>query len=285
MVITGGEPLIHSRRGELLTALAEARFRTVPMRLVLRTNLAMSLDSDALRHIAASVDEVVVSVDGDEPTHDRRRGKGAYTKVLSNLESYAQVARSIADAAELSLAAALCPADAQGEPGECIHQLARRLGIRKTRVRPLLPLGRARDRDDAPTSEAIGADADPVTLIENGFHPVASCGLGQNLSVEPSGESFPCHACRQSDQYLGNAIESGLGGILESGGFRDLSRHTVDTNRKCRSCEVRYLCGGACRAWGAQATQFDLDAPPSECASLKERAQRLLVAAQEYLRL
>ena len=45
-----------------------------------------------------------------------------------------------------------------------------------------------------PVSEAPGAHADLLELIEEGFCPVASCGLGQNLYVEPSGKSFPCYA-------------------------------------------------------------------------------------------
>jgi len=85
-------------------------------------------------------------------------------------------------------------AEIQGEPGQSVRELARRLGVRRTRFRPLLPLGRAKDWPEPPTSEALGAHADPMDLIENRFRPVSSCGLGQNLYVEPSGESFACYA-------------------------------------------------------------------------------------------
>ena len=157
------------------------------------------------------------------------------------------------------------------------------LGIRRVRFRPLLPLGRAADWSEPPTSEALGAHLDPLELIEGGFQPVASCGLGQNLYVEPSGDSFPCYAYHQPHAYLGNVIELGLNQVLQSTGFRDLSAHNVDTNPKCHICEVRYLCGGACRAWGGEVTQGNLDRCPPDCEGLQRRGRRLLAAALQYL--
>ena len=55
--------------------------------------------------------------------------------------------------------------------------------------------------------------------------------------------------------------EGGLAAVLDAASFRDLACHTVDTNGACRSCALRYLCGGACRAWSRGASEFDLDAP------------------------
>ncbi len=39
------------------------------------------------------------------------------------------------------------------------------------------------------------------------------------------------------------------------------------------------------RAWGGEAAQHDLDAPPKECAGLKNRAFALLYAARAFLEL
>jgi len=283
VVLTGGEPLVHPDRHALLAALRDLRAGRPSTDLVLRTNLAVALSEDDLRSVAEAVDQVVVSVDGDEALHDARRGPGAYAAVVANLERYAQVASETARAGELSLAGVLRSADIRGEPGDAVRALAARLGVRRTRFRPLLPLGRAADWDEPPTSEALGSYADPMNLIEGGFHPVSHCGLGQNLYVEPSGESFPCYAFHGPYSYLGNVIQGGLAAVLASEPFRDLARHSVDTNPTCRVCEVRYLCGGACRAWGGEATQCDLDAPPPECAGLRGRAESLLAAARGYL--
>jgi uncharacterized protein len=253
------------------------------MNLVLRTNLALPLSSEELEQVARAFDQVVVSVDGDEAAHDARRGAGSYAAALRNLESYAAIAKAAPRSGELSLAAVLRATDAAGEAGEAVHELARRLGVRRTRFRPLLPLGRAREWDEPPTSEALGAHLDPREMIEAGFQPVASCGLGQNLYVEPSGQSFPCYAYHRPHSLLGNVLERGLGAVLATAAFKDLGARCVDTNAKCRDCELRYLCGGACRAWGGEAAQFDLDAPPPECAGLKIRAERLRQAAMRCL--
>ena len=283
VIITGGEPLVHHQRDELLRELQRLRPWAAPMNLVLRTNLAMPLARKALRQIATAVDQVVVSIDGDEDAHDQRRGEGTYQAAVRNLEAYVDAASEAPNPGQLSLAAVMSSADIQGDGGDAVRQLAARLGIRRIRFRPLLPLGRARDWPEPPASEALGAHADPMELIEGGFRPIATCGFGHNLYVEPSGDSFPCYAYHERHAYLGDTIESGLSAILESESFQDLCCHNVDTNPKCCTCELRYLCGGACRAWGMQVTQDNLDAPPPECEGLRSRARGLLMKAIQHL--
>ena len=283
LVITGGEPLIHHRRAEILEVLEDARKWTAPMNLVLRTNLAVPLSDDEFAHIALAVDQAVVSVDGDESSHDARRGRGSHAAVIANLRRYADIAAEMPSASELSLAAVLSNDDIQGRPGQAVRELGQELGVRRVRFRPILPIGRAVDWDQPPVSEALGGHADPMELIVGGFLPTATCGIGQNLYVEPSGESFPCYAFHLPHSHLGNVLESGLVAILDSPAFGDLACHGVDTNAGCRTCEMRYLCGGACRAWGGQASQYDLDTPPSECTGLRNRASRLYQAARDWL--
>jgi uncharacterized protein len=289
VIVTGGEPLFHRQRDLLLQTLSVARQWACPMNLVLRTNFALPLDRDTLRRIAAAFDQVVVSVDGDEHSHDARRGPGSYAATIRNLDAYAAAINPQPSVnrnpAELSLACVMRTTDLQGKAGQTVNALARRLGVCRIRFRPLLPLGRAQGWDEPPTSEALGGHLDPMELIESGFHPVASCGLGQNLYVEPSGESFPCYAYHQPHAFLGNVVERGLPAVLESPAFRVLAQHTVDTNAGCRSCEYRYLCGGACRAWSGEAAQHDLDTAPIDCAGLKRRAVYLLNAASTFLEL
>jgi len=289
VVITGGEPLVHSQRNAMLDMLAEARTWAAPMNLVLRTNFALPLDEAKLLRIALAFNQVVASVDGDQESHDARRGRGTHAATVHNLEAYVSTVRNWQPAmgrpAELSLACAMRAADIRGEPGLAVRELARGLGIRRAPFRPLLPLGRAQDSDEPLTSEALRAHSHPMELIEDDFHPVASCGLGQNLYVEPSGESFPCYAYHQPHSLLGNVVDSGLPAILESERFHELSQHTADTNPKCRVCGLRYLCGGACRAWGGEACQHDVDAPPPECVGLRARARDLLATAADYLKI
>ena len=135
-VVTGGEPLCHSVREDLLESLGAVRKELKPLLTVLRTNLAFGEDDHLLHMLAECTDEVVVSVDGDESTHDERRGEGSYERTTENLLKLMRLKPS----SDISIATVL-PFDlASGAPGESVRKLAKDLGIRRIRFRPLLPL-------------------------------------------------------------------------------------------------------------------------------------------------
>ena len=284
-VITGGEPLVHPERDGLLDALANLRRSVKPLLTVLRTNLASGLDRATLERIARSADQVVVSVDGDRDTHDERRGKGSYDATVGNLRRLVEIGGD----AELSLAAVLPRSLVRSRPGEAVRALAEELGIRRTRIKPLLPLGRASGIEHDAAAERAWRDLESEEAIARGFAPTASCGMGQNLYVEPDGSAFPCYAWCGAEWGLGSIGGSGgLRRIVESEEFLDLRRHTVDSNRMCGGCAYRYLCGGACRAWsrrgrGSAASPgiaaSDLDEEPPDCRARFERARGLFTGA------
>lgn len=288
-VITGGEPLLHKERDLLLKTLLSLRQQIKPMKLVLRTNFSMPLAAEDLTLIAKAFDNIAVSVDGGREQHDSRRGAGLYDKVVHNLEMYtSQIEDTIEDgswripAAKIYLAASMKTEQVNSEPGIAVKDLARRLKIR-AKFRPLLPLGRALNYDEPIVSEALRSYLPSDELMEAGFTPVLSCGMGQNLYVEPTGEAFPCYAYHRSHSYLGSVIQEGLGAVIKGEPFKVLQGHNVDSNKGCKLCEYRYLCGGACRAWGREAAQNDLDAAPVECTGLRKRAEELHKAALRYL--
>jgi uncharacterized protein len=281
-VITGGEPLIHPDRDGLLDALAALRAEVKPMLTVLRTSLAMPLDDFLLDRLTRSTDEIVVSVDGDRETHDERRGTGTYDLMVGNLQRLVAVGAG----AEISLAAVLPLDQVRGPAGDSVRALAKELGIRRTRFRPLLPLGRALDSGLEITPETLWSHLEPSEMVAHGVSPTASCGMGQNLYVEPDGSAYPCYAWHGEGWGLGAILgEGGLESVIGSDTFQALRAHTVDTNRVCRGCSLRYLCGGACRAWNraASAAQTDLDAGPVDCGVLRSRASSLLESALQHL--
>ena len=290
VVLTGGEPLLLKGRTRLLDRLARIRRDIKPVKIILRTNFAMPLSGDDHIQLAKAFDEIVVSIDGGEEDHDDRRGKGAYGKTVANLKSYTELigetlmynGRRIRPA-RLSLSATMRAGDVNTERGYAVNELGRKLNIRHVKFRPLLPLGRALHIEEPITSEALRSYLTPLDLLKEGFSPVYTCGIGQNLYVEPSGEAFPCYSYHKPHTFLGNVIRDGLKNIIERGQFQALQSCTVDSNYGCRKCEYRYLCGGACRAWGREATQNDLNAAPVECDGLRKRATELYTAASEYL--
>jgi uncharacterized protein len=282
VVLTGGEPLIHPQINEILIQLNSLKNKKI--NFVLRTNFTGEYSDDFLLQIASSFDQVVVSVDGNKKTHDERRGKGTYQVMKNNLIEYQRLVKiNKKNFAEVSLACVMDKKDILEKPGNAVRELANSLGISRIRFRPLLPIGRAKSWDKPPTSQSINAHLDPMEMIEKGIWPIMSCGLGQNLYVEPSGDSFPCYAYHKPHSMLSNVINDGLNHALQSNKFQNLRHYNVDHIEKCRNCEYRYLCGGACRAWSGEVAQYRLDAPPLECYGLKERAKEIVDTARKYL--
>lgn len=80
-IVSGGEPLLHSRFAEF-----NERLPDFPFRAILLTNGTL-LDEAAIRRLRFH--EVQVSLDGLEESHDLIRGRGNYRKTLRALEMLA----------------------------------------------------------------------------------------------------------------------------------------------------------------------------------------------------
>ena len=280
-VITGGEPLVHPQRDAMLDMLAGLRHEVKPMLTVLRTSLATHLKPDLLRRLSRATDQIAVSIDGDQETHDTRRGPGSYHTTVTNLRALVAAGGDT----DISLATVLPASQVNGPAGDSVRALAHELGITNTRFRPPLPLGRAADMMPGLAPEAVGAHRDPADVTTYGLNLTNTCGLGQNLYVEPDGSTYPCYAVCSPPWLLGNVNHpDGLRLLLDSERFAELAGHTVDTNHTCRHCPLRYLCGGVCRAWNpAVTTSADLDTPPVNCRPLHARARTLLTTALDTL--
>ncbi len=273
IVITGGEPLMHPQRKVLLNTLAALRQIIKPMKMTLRTNLAYPMSDECMNLLLRAVDEIVVSLDGNQSSHDAQRGEGTYTLTVENLRRL-RVLQGGCNAA-ITLAASLIQSQIEGPEAESVRLLGEELGF-STQFKPILPLGRGSELDLK------------LTLCDSpsqGFEKLAchgriasTCGLGMNLFIGPDGSAYPCHALMLPRHYLGNAVKEGLAHILISNGaYRAV---TVDSNGKCNTCALRYLCGGFCRAWGDREIP---DAPPCDCKALYKRAEDILRAALEVM--
>ncbi len=280
VVFTGGEPMVHSERRRFIEACGKRRGKGA--NLVLRTNLYSAISEDELLALSESFDQVVVSLDGNEETHDARRGKGSYSSTKTNCERYAALTAGKMGAGELSLACVMRAEEINGEPGESLRALGRELNVRRVRFRPLLPLGRAQSMKEPVMCEGLMEHETPEERLSVPAHPLITCGIGQNLFIQPDGSCYPCYAWCHKGVKLGNALETSMEEVMRGEGFRSLLACTVDTMEKCRECEYRYLCGGACRAWG-NTKSLNVNAAPPDCSHLMKRAEALVQAARLYL--
>jgi uncharacterized protein len=275
VVITGGEPLAHPHREALLDALADLRDEVKPVQTVLRTNLAYTMTPALAEKLAHSTDLLMVSVDGDEASHDARRGSRTYARIVANLHTLVAVNPS----AKVGLTAVLSNAQIDGPEGAAVRVLGEELGL-LVRFKPELPIGRASNRPLVAEYYSSLDDNDSFEVVAYDSRTAATCGLGMNLYIGPRGECFPCHALMKTGHHIGNVFEHGLATLLTHRRFQAYKQVTVDSNRHCRQCEVRYLCGGFCRIWGSN---DDPNAPPADCTPLHRRARNILLSALDVL--
>ncbi len=257
VVVTGGEPLVYVEFDDFCRRVRETDRKGT--KLVLRTSFGFPVSPERMEMICRLFDEIVVSVDGDRETHDARRGAGRYDRTVENLEK----AAALGAADRLGIAAVLTREQTDGPAGKSVRKLAERLKIKKVRFRPVLPLGRG----EGAVQESWQVCSEELALPED-FHIRHSCGLGQNLYAEPDGSAYPCYAWCAPDKKLGDLSRESLGELLDRGELYGYCRHDVDSNEKCRSCEVRYLCGGICRAWVKD--REDVDSGAFDCSLRKE---------------
>jgi radical SAM protein with 4Fe4S-binding SPASM domain len=79
---------------------------------------------------------------------------------------------------------------------------------------------------------------------------VRRCALAEReIIISETGDIYPCQLLHAEEFRAGNIRERSLAEIYyESPVFNRLRNITVDTIGKCSACQLRYICGGACRA-------------------------------------
>lgn len=76
-----------------------------------------------------------------------------------------------------------------------------------------------------------------------------SCGAGKNiLSISSDGRIYPCHMFNNIDEFcLGSALSDDIIDVINCDERNPFVSLTVDHIERCRTCHVRYVCGGGCR--------------------------------------
>ena len=72
------------------------------------------------------------------------------------------------------------------------------------------------------------------------------CGMGKNtISIESNGLVHPCQALHNEKFLLGNLNKQPLKEIFNNSPYKKTNLENIDG---CSSCEIKFFCGGACRA-------------------------------------
>jgi radical SAM protein with 4Fe4S-binding SPASM domain len=242
LTFTGGEPLMYPGFTQVVEAASDHRFRNQ-----LLTNGILITEARAefiARHFAG----VQVSLDGaDAEAHAETRGnnadrvlRGIHRLVKAGAAVTVQVTVSTTNRASASRIRSVLPEGVQ------------------VRYTPVMPHGRGVDvKESFLTNDDFVAFARSINDSDMGavaYVPgmqARSCHAGlSNLSISDCGDAYPCHLFHRPEFRFGNVFHDRFEDIFFGKAIRayvagmDVTRN----NPVCAGCEVRYLCGGGCKA-------------------------------------
>jgi radical SAM protein with 4Fe4S-binding SPASM domain len=78
---------------------------------------------------------------------------------------------------------------------------------------------------------------------------VTKCAMADSeISISENGDVFPCQMLTD-EEFCGGSIKTqSIKEILNSEVFKNVSSFSSTTNKGCKACPIKLLCGGACRA-------------------------------------
>jgi radical SAM protein with 4Fe4S-binding SPASM domain len=144
---------------------------------------------------------------------------------------------------------------------------------------PMLPMGRGADETAFVSNEQF-LELNRITATEEECHEqryfpaVAnrSCHAGlASLSIADTGDVYPCHLFHDSQFRFGNIFHTPFEELFFGTAIQDYvqSMDVLHNNSICRECEVRFLCGGGCKANALHSTG-DYRGIDLYCGFLKE---------------
>lgn len=222
VMITGGEPLLHTRFPEVNALLPEFAFRKI-----LFTN-GLLIDEHSLKGL--SVDEIQVSIDGLEDAHDALRGKGAFRKAME------AVSKALAAGFEVSVATMVHAKNLADF--DAMEKIFKERRIKDWTVDVPCVYGRLKNNSDFQISPEQGGKYLRYGFGE-GFHsstPGFACGM-HLMSIMADGSIAKCTF--YGDQPVGRIGE----------GLRECWQRIIPVRLDELACDCEHLesCRGGCR--------------------------------------
>ena len=246
IVFTGGEPLLSENTIPVAEYAKELGLTT---RILTNATL---IDEKNIERLTNLFDLFKISVDGSsEAKHDSYRGKGNYEKTIHAIELLKTRGTNIQIAMTVTK-----------ENVSDVSAMNKKWGKLLT-YQPLFPLGKA--KEDCSNSILSGKEYYDILCCNENINPfsdirniikahyasrsIMKCSMGDGeLSISCTGDVYPCQLLHSKSFYLGNLHENSLTEIYNSEKNSLFKTHTVECIEGCKTCDFRYLCGGACQA-------------------------------------
>lgn len=264
--LSGGEPGL---RDDLCDIAEHARAAGVT-HLDVATNGAIAISGIDLVRLNASVDYIVVSIDGIPgacPSYIR--GSDACKAALDAAESLIGAgvnvqllptihARNISDMSAYSALAERMGVPINFSALSC-SVCNPDLGDLQFDNSSLVALAR---QLRAMQAEGAWDDAPPLAAR-------FCCGAGRSaLSVAADGRVYPCHMLHDEMYCMGNLLTDSVAEVLDSPVRKRFAGLSVERFKGCSACDIRYLCGGGCRARAVSVGSLETKDP--YCTLMKE---------------
>ena len=245
IVLTGGEPLLSPYALEL----AEYA-KVLNNQVQLLTNGTLITEQNAKR-ISDTFSLIKISIDGSTPAiHDFHRGKGTFSKTLRGFELLKKYDTPV------QIAMTVTKKNIQD-----IDAMTKKFGSRLT-FAPLFVAGRAKANKGL---SITGKEYYEALSSVNGVKPLSylcsslavskqkrimKCAIGDGeISISENGDVYPCQLLHLPQFKAGNIRNQPLKTIYETSEvLKSCRKLTVLEIPGCKKCEIRFICGGACRA-------------------------------------
>ncbi|MDT9000907.1 radical SAM protein [Paucibacter sp. APW11] len=237
--ISGGEPLLVPWLPELLQ-----HSKSLGIRTSILSNGMLWTDK-RIAEIGSYVDLVNVSLDGASDTvHDAVRGNGAFRQAIRGIRRLGE--------AGIEVGINICLmksniADIEANFHNLIQSLPFKVSVLFAKF---VEEGRGlENRNEAVAPDAMARLLPKLSMqfLGTGWQPTSptkriSCGFGKLYALYANGDVSPC----LSPRYIaGNIVAEPVGKVFDRI-MLNAKRANVEKLPLCKSCDLRYICGGKC---------------------------------------
>lgn len=245
ITFTGGEPLMSELTFPVAHYAKSKGFETY-----LLSNGTL-INKKNIKPLLECFDHFKISMDGSrKEIHEYFRGKGTFEPTVAAVKLLQSLGADVA-----------VPMVVTKRNISDIPAMSDKWG-RMVTFQPLFRLGNAEEATDLSITgteyyEALKSEgrinpyADIAGIIKAhaANRTIFKCAMGDGeISISCSGDVYPCQLLHFPEFLIANVKEGSLKEIYYSKKMERFKYHTVNNIKGCKTCELKYLCGGACQA-------------------------------------
>lgn len=244
-----------------LQALLGAYAKGLGLRAGIITNATLITNIEVARRMKETFDDVTASLDGgSSETNDAHRGLGSFDRIVRGIRFLNEagvrpminstISRVNVCGVEQLIEFVSSDLKVEGQRLVNVGYLGRDSNRKlpytwETYMRTFEAIHRHMGREEVQI-ENVRSPRRQITLV-----PRKNCGMGAGeIYVDAQGNVYPCRLVTTKEWHAGNIRRKMLKEILAEAASLQRARNLSVRNQiGCRSCIIRWLCGGGCRGF------------------------------------